>query len=266
MKAFSLFSGWSTALCSTILCLLCFWGTQAHAVDSVPADFSTNDAFLLEQGQWSVGIFAPLRYGLSDKTELSIHPGWALMAPHIGISRAYSTSSNWQLTSHHQIGYPTPLLKKLARPGIGGVLTPDSVIPNIIHLENDVLLSQFTSMGEITLVGGVNVAMSMGEENYNTIDAPYAFQKTNTYQNHLALHLGFGWQQYWGEKFGYRYFVQTWYTPLADAQWVIDEKHALLWLISNTQQIQLGMNVIVGEYPYGWNIHALPTMDWIWVW
>ena len=228
-------------------------------------DFSTLNGNTLSQGQWSIGVFAPLRYGYSDDLEISIHPGWAILAPHIGISHALFEESNWQVTLHHQLGYPTPLLRKLAAPGIGGVITPDSTIPQIFAFESDMYASQQNDFGVITIGFGVDVAAALGESNYNTIDAPYAFQKSNLYQNTLAINVAVGWETFAFSKIGYRNFMQTWYTPTSEQSWVFEDKNALLFSISESQQAQIGANVIVGQYPYGWNVHAVPTFDWIWI-
>lgn len=238
--------------------------SNAFAQDN-RSDFSTINGTTLAEGQWSMGVFAPLRYGLSEDLEIDIHPGWAFLAPHIGISHALFKESTWQVTVHHQLGYPTPLLKKLAAPGIGGVITPDSIIPQIVAFESDMYASQQSELGEITIALGVDVAASIGESNYNTIDAPYAFQKSNLYQNTLSINIGMGWEYFATEKIGYRNFAQTWYTPTSDNAWVVEDKNSLLFAISDSQQAQIGANVIAGQYPYGWNWHVLPTMDWIWI-
>ena len=64
----------------TLLTILSF----AHAD---PSQFTPNSTDTLNKGDWSIGLFAPLRYGVTDKIELSVvHPGYVLTAPHLRIS------------------------------------------------------------------------------------------------------------------------------------------------------------------------------------
>ena len=228
-------------------------------------DFNKNTAETLNGGQWSVGVFAPVRYGLKDDLELEIHPIWALMAPHVAIKKSYETKGDLKLASRHQIGYPTLLLSKvLNREGTGGILAPDSFIPHTIVSQNDLYFGKDLKYGEMTSSLGASFALELGESNYTTIDAPYGFRATNLYQNTMSLQIGVGWEYFFTEKLGYRYWGKGWFYPLADQKWALEEKNSLLIQVSEKSQAAVGVNITLADYPYGIQWHALPSFDWVW--
>jgi len=228
--------------------------------------FTSDTAELLDQGDWSVGVFAPLKYGLKDDLELSIHPGWAIGAPHLSVKKSYGEKKGWQIASQHQLGYPSPLLKFLARPGIGGILAADSVIPHIVNSDNKVLASKVQKQGMLTVSLGLSGAISIGESDYKTIDVPYGYRKTANYQNYLAILAGMGWENMFNKRVGIRYGIDLWYLPLAEAGWAVEEKIKVLVQVNERVQLNGGANFVVGEYPYGVNWHLLPSFDAVFRW
>lgn len=76
-------------------------------------------------GQWQVGIFNPLRVGLTY-FELELHPLAALAAPHMDIKVpiAGGTPDKWQWTAQFGLAVPTPATR-MAKPfGFSGDLVP----------------------------------------------------------------------------------------------------------------------------------------------
>ena len=238
--------------------------TEVNNVDGL-ANFNKNTAQLMEKGQWSVGVFSPLRYGLKDDIELEVHPGWALLAPHIGVKNRKGSLKNWQISRKYSISYPTPLLKKLASPGIGGILAADSTIPQIISAGNDNYLTRsFEKAGSLTLAVGAHFAYSFGDSNYTTIDAPYGFRLTNLYQNGISVNIGLGWEYFITQKLGFRIWSQSYLFPASEQKWMVEERDTFLYQVSERSQLSAGVNMAVGEYPYGTNWHVLPSVDWAW--
>ena len=232
-----------------------------------PTQFTPNSATTLDKGDWSIGLFAPLRYGLSDKIELSVvHPGYVLTAPHLRMTIQHAELGAWSVASRHQLGYPTPMLRQFARGGIGGILAPDSIIPHTIVSKNDLYLGQSLDAGELTLSLGVSVAVEIGQSNYSTIDYAYAFRQTNLYQNSLMVSVGVGWEQFFTEKVGIRTWNKGFYFPTADEKWVVESRDDVVFQVSERSQALLGVNVSLAEFPWGTQWHAFPAVDWVWVW
>ena len=224
--------------------------------------FNRNTADTLGSKQKSVGIFAPLRLGLNDSTDIELHPGWALVAPHVAIKIGHSQLGEWNVASRHQLGYPTPLLKGLARGGTGGVLAPDSVIPHTVALQNDV----FFSKDGKTFAIGASLGLELGESDYKTIDYAYGFRQTNLYQNTVSLHVAAGHEEFFTDTIGYRSWTKGWYYPLAEEKWVIEDRTSVLWQVSDGSQASLGVNLSYAQYPWGVQWHAFPAADWVWSW
>jgi hypothetical protein len=247
-----------------LFCLTCLFSIENSETSSV--DFTSSSAHTLEDGQWSVGVFAPLRYGLSDTVELSLHPGWAVLAPHIGIKKMHGEISDWTVSSYHRIGYPSPMLKFFARPGIGGMLAADSVIPHIVSCENQVLFTTQKKQNITTYSAGVSVALPIGDSDYKTIDVPYAYRKTALYQNYIAVSAAVSGEVMFTERFGFRYETQGWFLPLAESKWALEDSNSLIVQLSEKAQMTIGASIVAGEYPYGTNWHVLPTFDTTFVW
>ncbi len=133
--------------------------TQLSAAEALnSADFNKNTANTLGVGEKTVGVFAPLRNKKKKDTDLEIHPGWTLVAPHVSIKKSYNDIGDWMFASKHQIGYPTFLLRQLSRSGTGGVLPPDSTVPNTFVLHNDVYFGKKMDAGEFTLSLGTSLS------------------------------------------------------------------------------------------------------------
>jgi len=142
----------------------------AHA-DQV--EWSEHTAHTLPKGRWEVGLFGPLRYGLSESTELEIHPIWAIVSPHIAVKQDLFEVGRWSLGVRQSIAYPTILLQNLARGGIGGIMPPDSQIPHIISSDTRLLATKdYSEKASVTMRLQLNVAPRFGESNYPHIPVP----------------------------------------------------------------------------------------------
>ena len=251
----------------SVLISLCSFFALSSVASADPTVFTQNSATTLSKGDWSIGVFSPLRYGLTDTIELSVvHPGWVLTTPHLRLMSQYEKLGDWSVASRHQLGYPTPLLKQLARKGTGGVLPPDSTIPHTLVSKNDVYFGKTVNESEMTLSVGFALAVELGDSDYPTIDYAYGFRQTNLYQNKTALQLGFGWEQFITEKIGFRTWSKGYYFPLADEAWALEQRDTVLFQVSETSQASVGVNLSVAEYPWGEQWHAFPALDWMWIW
>lgn len=229
-------------------------------------DFQRNTAATLGDGQHSVGVFAPFRYGVSDSLDVEIHPGWAIIAPHIAVKTSHGDLGTWKLASRHQLGYPTPLLRGLARGGTGGVLAPDSVIPATVVLQNEVFFGKTEGDTEMSIALGASFAAEIGDSEYSTIDYAYGFRQTNLYQNDVSIHIAAGSESFLTDTLGYRTWTKGWFYPTAEEKWVLEERTSVLWQASERSQASVGVNFSYAQYPWGVQWHAFPAADWVWAW
>ena len=100
---------------------ICIFATPALADSLTPRE----TARILAPDQWQIGVFNPLRLGLSW-VEVEIHPLVFLAAPHVDVKVPLTAShpDHWQWTAQLGVGVPT-LGWRLAKPmGLAGDLVP----------------------------------------------------------------------------------------------------------------------------------------------
>lgn len=247
-------------LCALFVGLL---SLPAHA----GAGTTHGTATVLEDGEWEVGMYAPVRRGMGDGLELSIHPLIALLSPHLAVKKTWSPRGEWDVGSRHSLMYPTPLLRNLAREGTGGIIVADATIPHILASDHRLILSR--SLSEDTLLslsGRIMFGAELGESSWPSIHMPLAYTRTAAYQDNLATALGV---QLDGRLIGslyYRLDVDGWVLPLSEAKWATEAKTTLHWRPSDRFTFQGGATAVMGAYPYGNSWHVLPAVDLIWRW
>ena len=243
--------------------LACFFTASAHA----GAGTTHGTASVLEDGEWEVGVYAPLRRGMGNGVELSMHPLVAILSPHLAVKKAWTTDGEWKLASRHSLFYPTPLLRTLAREGTGGVIVADAVIPPILASDHRVILGRALSDTTIlSLSGRLMLGAELGESNWPSIHAPLAYTRMAAYQDHVATALGAQLDGRLFSTFHYRVDVDGWALPLSEASWATEAKITFHWRPSDRFTAQAGTTTVAGAYPYGNNWHVLPAFDLIWRW
>lgn len=80
-------------------------------------------------GEWSVGVFNPLKIGLGHGLELSTHPLLIVGSPNATIRVAHRTApEGWSITGEYGLSFPSPAFR-LAKPlGISGDLVPSCLV------------------------------------------------------------------------------------------------------------------------------------------
>ena len=73
--------------------------------------WNTHSAHIIDKGRWEIGLFQPLRYGYSNFSEFSIHPGWFLVMPNLEIKESQADFLGFITASQYKIIYPTPLFE-----------------------------------------------------------------------------------------------------------------------------------------------------------
>ncbi len=104
------------------------WTAPAAAQSLAPRE----TARILAPGQWQIGLFNPLRYGL-QWVEIELHPLVFLAAPHVDVKVPLSSThpDQWQWTAHLGVGVPT-LGWRLPKPlGLAGDLVPSCKVAEV---------------------------------------------------------------------------------------------------------------------------------------
>ena len=231
------------------------------------AGTSHGTAEVFDKGEWEVGVYAPLRRGMGNGLEVSIHPLVALLSPHLAVKKAWSTDGAWAIASRHSVMYPTPLLRTLAREGTGGIIVADAVIPPTLASDHRFIAT--TALGESTdlsLSARAMVGAALGESDWPSIDMPLSYTRTAAYRDGVATAAGVHVDGTLVGPLFYRVDIDGWWLPNSDATWATEVKTTVHWRPSDGFTAQAGGTAVIGEYPYGTNWHVLPSFDLIWRW
>ena len=220
-------------------------------------------ASTLDKGGVAVGLFAPLRYGITDDLELSTHPISAFWNGNFALKKGWGEFGGWEVATRHGFSYPTRLLQAFARSGAGGLLPPDAEIPHTIALDTRVFasraLSEETTM---TLGARLSLGVALGEGSWGPMEIPLAYARTEALRNGAAANLSATFEGALGGSFGWFYSLEGWYLPGAEGSWSVEETAAVAWSSeSGRVAIQGGAVGVAGAYPYGFNWHVLPKFD-----
>jgi len=213
------------------------------------------------------GLFAATRVGLQSDIELQVHPLWFFLAPHVGAKVQWLRSAAYTLASRHTASYPTPLVKFLSREGTGGVLPVDTVVPHIVNLTQDLLLTRhFGAEQAVTVRAGLRLAGSFGDSTLTTIDLPVVFPRTHAWHEGVVGEMGLAWQgRIQGPLYG-SLAIDAFRMPGDQGSYSVEQTATLCWRITNRWALMGGIKYVSGEYPFGEQSHLLPVTDLSYSW
>tara|TARA_B110000037_G_C17075812_1_gene487808 strand:+ start:792 stop:1556 length:765 start_codon:yes stop_codon:yes gene_type:complete len=232
---------------------------------AVASPFDTSTAEILDAGEFSVGVFAPLTYGISDDLQVSTHPISAYWNGNFALKKAWGSSGDWSFASRHGFSYPTRLLSAFAREGTGGILAPDLVIPHIVAMDTRGMMTR--DMGEstrFTLGARVTLAASFGESEWGSIDMPLVYSRTAALHNGVSMNVSAVFDGEFTDSTSWLSSTTAWYLPGTVGVWSLEQTLAAAWESAGGFSAQLGTIFVVGGYDYGTNWHLLPKFDLGW--
>ena len=155
------------------------------------AHFAPDTARTLEQGRLETGVFQRARYGLTDQTELALHPLLALAAPHMGVKVRWTDGATVALATRHTVDWPTPLLSLTAREGSGGLLPPDVEVPQVLGTSHHLLASlEAAAQVLVTARVGLHFGTTFGSGRLHDLELPLLFARTAHYTHGPTLEAG----------------------------------------------------------------------------
>lgn len=259
----------------TILCIFIIFlsSLPLSAFDTLGLQdqtWSIGTAELLPQRRVEIGVFQPLRYGVSDKLEFSTHPLLFFVMPNFDIKWAHGKYGGFKIASAHGFTYPSMLMNLVAKEGIGGLISPEFDIPHILSFQNALLASRDVFNGHLfTGTLAFNVAVASGDlDPRTTIDLPVVYPRMSVYYNDFGFRVGADMKGPLFRRFGYAVDAELFYYPTGepDVNSAFEHKGLLYWNKSSTVQFCVGYLLTYGEYPFGTQWHLLPLMDVQWGW
>ena len=156
------------------------------AGSSAAAQFSDGSARIMPAGQVELGVFGPLKVGLSDDLQLEAQPLLFFVMPQLEGRYRLLHEGAVHLAVEAELSYPTLLLSLLAKNGIGGLVSPDSDIPPALMIAVRGVASLDHGAGRISTARlGVEVAPRGSSQNFAVLDFPFL------YPRFAALHAPF---------------------------------------------------------------------------
>lgn len=231
--------------------------------------WSIGTAYNLPQGRWEVGVFHPLRYGLSEIVELATHPILFFVMPNFSLKWSHNQTPEFAVATRHSLTYPTPLLRLSQIEGTGGIISPEFYIPHMLEFYNELLYSKSISRYHL-ITGKIGFSLAAKSDELDEralIDYPMAYHRLLVYYYGYSLRFGIDMQGPISGKFNYLVDADIFYIPNVDYSFSFENKGMIHWRFSDYSELCFGYKLIYGEYPYGneWNLF-LPMIDFQLAW
>ncbi|MFQ6674881.1 MAG: hypothetical protein ACE5LH_00905 [Fidelibacterota bacterium] len=242
--------------------------------------WSAGTARVLPEGRWETGVFQPVRVGTSGPWEWSVHPIWFFQIPNVRIKVAHPGRLGWQAASRHSVVYPTPLLRRLQKKGLGfralaeidfgGIITADPTVGEIPHMilsRHEIILThRLGSSGLVTAKGGVALALRSGKlDERTTIDLPIVFPRLGVLYDGFGMNAGVDVVRRLARGLDYLVDSDLLFLPVSSVK-AFEHKGLLIWTRSRKFQVIAGYKLVFGEYPFGTRWHLFPLLDLQWGW
>lgn len=242
---------------------LTFGHVASAAADegSAPMHFAGSTAHTVAPGDVEVGLFGPVRLGLTDRIEISGHPLWFFVAPNIRGRLAIDQEGPLQLSWNLGLTYPTPLLRLLSRGGAGGILPAGREVPQIISIFNEAVATYDGGAHQWTAALGLQSAPSWGSSQLISIDLPLVYGRMAAFFGVGTLVARVGAQgSIWGPV-GYRAELRGFAYPGVAGGMAAEHRGMLRWQPAPHWLVEAGYLLSYGGYPFGNQFDVLPTLD-----
>jgi hypothetical protein len=249
--------------------LLLSTATYAQSDEVNHKIWSIGTAYNLPEGRWEVGLFHPLRYGLSERVELATHPLLFFVIPNISLKWSHKNIYGIKTATRHSLTYPTPILRLSSSEGTGGLISPEFYIPHIVEFYNEFLFSKSISNNHL-FTGKIGFSLAAKSDELDEralIDYPLAYSRMAVYLHGYGTRFGVDFQ---GPIIGDFYYLMDgdiFYIPGVDYNFSFENKGMIYWRFSNYLELSIGYKLVYGQYPYGneWNLF-LPMIDFQMAW
>ncbi len=224
--------------------------------------WSNNTAKTIKKGRKEIGLFAPLKIGLKDSMEISIHPIFFFIIPNIELKKYWTSFGIFDLASKHRFSYPTLLYNVISKRGIGGLLPSTSTIPQMFKFDNSILLG--TTINEYittTINVGVDLTLSFGESNFPDIEYHIIYPRTYSLNNLFTPYFGINFTGKFFANVYYEYKFTAFFMTNTNQGSILENKLKFQWNISNKFAISGGALLTYGQYPYGQDGGLFPVFD-----
>lgn len=223
--------------------------------------WSNNTADVLEQGRKETGIFSPLKIGLKNSKELSVHPILFFIIPNVSLKKQWKSNEKYRFASLHKFTYPTMLYKMISTNGAGGILPDNSVIPQMFKFNNAALLSVDKFNQTFTISLGADLCLSFGDEDFTYIEWHIVYPRTYSLNNTFTPYGSINVTGSIYKNFIYDYKFTSYYLSNVDKGFITENSLKIMWQKSDKFAIKAGAIYSYGMFPFGTDGGIYPTFD-----
>lgn len=220
-------------------------------------------------GRAELGVFGPLRLGLTGQVELSLHPALALVAPHLDATVAWGEALGLELASRHGLLYPTPLMRLLSREGTGGLVPHDVTYPHLLATSHHLLASRPLGEHLVTLRAGGRLAWNLtrfdGPRFWSEVEWHLVRPRTAAWFTGWSVDAGLAAEGPLWRTLGYRVELDGFLMPGLDGEQAAEWAVLATWRPRATLLVRAGAMWSWCQFPYGERISVpLPLADVAW--
>ncbi len=226
--------------------------------------FTQGTAYTLPKGRVESGVFSPLRAGLFDDLELSVHPVWMFLWPNAALKKQWMRRGNTVFATSHTLEVPTPLLRLLSIEGTGGVLPNDNTIPWFLLSEHRAIVTVETSPGQdLTFYAGFAAAAHVGERRMDTIDYPLVYPRLAALYQGVHFRAGIDLDGRLVNDFYYSVDVDVFWMPGSEGTWAVEQSTGILYRPHRRFAVFAGYKYAHSRLPFGGFVTIVPLVDFL---
>lgn len=233
-------------------------------------------SFTVLPKKMEIGVFSPLRYGLTPKLELQTFWEANYKLPNVAVKKYWGKIFwDFHIASRHGIYYPTMLVRRPLFADFFSVADTFGLAPHTLVFRNEVLLSKFlvkktscTAPNHLmTIKLGIANALVMGD----TALVPYypqhlIFTRASVLKKNILSYLGLDFTGHLGQKLDY--FTDLEFQSVGWGKWLpdtfaVEHKGGIIYPLSEKWRMAIGYKLATGNYPKPKAIFFSPMFDFI---
>ena len=243
----------------TSLAMLLSWSSSGYAQN---AAWSSDRAATVPQGRTEFGLTSPSRFALTDEAELSTTLLLNFLLPHVELKLVWPQEGRWQLATRHRLTYPTWLFQAVSREGTGGLLPATTQVPQLLQLENEVILERdLDANHSVALHAGVAVAPRLSDGDPVLLELPFVYPRVAAASTWATFRAGARLRGQLGRHWGYSVGAEAFLLPAVAGGAAMEQELSIHWRLSRTWSLSAGYLMSYARYPYGERFHVMPLLD-----
>lgn len=229
--------------------------------------FNNGTAFTMPKHRFELGILDESSYGLKDDLQISSpHLIVCFLLPNFQIKKYWGSYHGFYFASKHGIFYPSIFMRTVATKGTGGLISPEYKIPDMLAINNQMLVSYIPFKKAIlTINAGFKFAINSGELNpQSTIDFPIFYPRLAVFYNQPELDAGIDFRGTIIRRLGWQLSVDNFWFSNTDFNYFMEHNLGLTYISKKqTCKIELGYKLCYGKYVPGDQWHLLPLAGFV---